>query len=1143
MKKIQSKGPRHHSMSGLNREQGFTFIELAFAVVILAVLSFAMIQHLTGVYRRNSTQKEKVFAFSKATAILAELQTYVNASEDKAADSLDALDDGTSYNPILSIAKKSGVPILPDHPLSGNFQRNGAWVWARRITVKPFAGLNNRNVRYVTVRIYKSRGNGKYVTMADLAGVVNSVGDAYPPSQVYDIYLLALENVPGWWVFMDAIRPFVESTITDLEARNPGVKFRTHWITKAAYGRNQLYTPYVNEVEDSVHPIPNTYFYPGKMPSGSASNYYYVPDAIGARILLDGTLKNGYDASDNPLPYALADRFNQAMRLPDERKLFDDRVTKGLEDPLTPTWRLLLEDMASNPDKFKNSILINLHGELLPMPALRNYSDPAKSPLTMPGLRVVTHPEKLRHVRGSTVGTSENLHFRVYAYRTDPNNPGDSFTQGEPITLQVMGVDLTGNVNGGGTGPSTLQIQRLAGGVDTGDGDLTYKPFADAPTSPSGIRPLEMYYQVSFVDNTASGGEKYTLIKLYNTPSVTPQFGTIPDDKGLYASHRLYGLDYIPCSTESSNDFSTTLASSGAIEKNTARWRITIPKEVLDSSLATGWDLEDHTVEVRTRIGEDLATGTVYPSPYQPDNLSKTYTWWVLDPESVPFTERAQFIGDPRHCPYADLKNGGGTFADGYNWYFDNFSEGSKNGQSRWPGFDTNRLRDRWRGRIEADFPRYAQLLRTALAKTNSLYTTLTGFSYYYMGLGNEIGYDSANGYSNSIPVHKGPFGGTGTGYVDNIAGGGSSSLRYQKIVREGGSNPNYWWGMYWLGELYPDSAASTWLNSGNLPAGNGSGSFYRDQRYDINVRLPYGTRLHNSQRRTATEGCTSVFNIGTSGSTFHHQFASGTNGTLVGAGNELAQNYNFPLPTTTKISRPFSVAISYSGGVGDEWGYTSAYPRFSAGIEKTYYQHSGGNQGSALVGLNLPDGSGTAHIVVNGLDRTTESGSAFIAKYSILSLLHSFFEAGNSTITNGVILPPRVELVSPTDITELNNPSSIPVTWSVSWKRWDGIKYTSSFSSSFSLPESNLQYVVMYSDDGGRTFKYMQDDSLATPGTKPTNTLYLVDDVATGDETYNWPTPASKFPAGSYLLLVECYRKNATLHYSYHKTKIYIQR
>ena len=45
-------------------------------------------------------------------------------------------------------------------------------------------------------------------------------------------------------------------------------------------------------------------------------------------------------------------------------------------------------------------MLINLHGELMPMPPLRNFSDAARSPGTTAfatkGLRVVTHAEELR---------------------------------------------------------------------------------------------------------------------------------------------------------------------------------------------------------------------------------------------------------------------------------------------------------------------------------------------------------------------------------------------------------------------------------------------------------------------------------------------------------------------------------------------------------------------------------------------------------------------------------------------------------------------------------------------------------------------------------------------------------------------------
>ena len=94
---------------------------------------------------------------------------------------------------------------------------------------------------------------------------------AYPTTQVFDLYLIAVENIPGWWVFMDSIRPFVESTITDLETRNPGLEVRTHWVTKASFGRNQVYRPFTNDAQDSLQSIDQAYHYPGRMPDGSAS--------------------------------------------------------------------------------------------------------------------------------------------------------------------------------------------------------------------------------------------------------------------------------------------------------------------------------------------------------------------------------------------------------------------------------------------------------------------------------------------------------------------------------------------------------------------------------------------------------------------------------------------------------------------------------------------------------------------------------------------------------------------------------------------------------------------------------------------------------------------------------------------------------
>ena len=68
------------------------------------------------------------------------------------------------------------------------------------------------------------------------------------------------------------------------------------------------------------------------------------------------------------------------------------------------------------------------------------------------------------------------------------------------------------------------------------------------------------------------------------------------------------------------------------------------------------------------------------------------------------------------------------------------------------------------------------------------------------------------------------------------------------------------------------------------------------------------------------------------------------------------------------------------------EFNFTSDYPRHTAQIVRSYYGHSTGAEGSSLVSLTTPDGANTGYIVVNGIDRTIESGSGHIAKYAMLS-------------------------------------------------------------------------------------------------------------------------------------------------------------
>lgn len=536
------------------RSRGFSLIELLIAGAVISVIGMAGVAYVARAAQAADYTKDKVYARQKAMSILSELRAYVEGGEGQVAADLDGFDDGISQQASLTIAPDPANPgqfVVPSHPLSGNIADLAEWRWYRRITVRHFPGVVTRDLRICTVRLFRHRPGQALPgdQLAEVSSVVRTIGDAFPTTQVYDVYLLALENTPGWWVYMDSIKPFIDATLGDLEARNPGLEFRVHWITTSGYGRDDQYAPYTNETRISTDSTPWAYLYPGRMPSGNASVRYYVPLNFRARVNLDGTsapvFANGYAASEpftdlnangtrdsgesftdsdgdglwsvnNPVPYALSDQFNHCMRWPDENARFQQRVAAGLDRDDVPSWRMLLDRMIATPDKFHNAILMNLHGELLPMPAVRNYSDAAKDPATYPGWRAVAHPELLRAKRtqGSDVN-SDVPRWRVYAYKTEFPTTVPLMTQGEPfndlnkngvrdgtetyqdwnangqfdaasvpISVSILGNDCSAAPNAAAS-PS-LVIKRLPGGIDAdGNGTAdTYTAFANASIYP-----------------------------------------------------------------------------------------------------------------------------------------------------------------------------------------------------------------------------------------------------------------------------------------------------------------------------------------------------------------------------------------------------------------------------------------------------------------------------------------------------------------------------------------------------------------------------------------------------------------------------------------------------------------------------------
>lgn len=1122
-----------------------TLPEVLVALAIVAIILAFSSTMITTALRGTQDNINKQFATQKAISMLEELRAVVQSESGATAVVLDDYDDGTTNQLFLTTQKVAD----PSDPASGNKKAGGVWLFERRISVQRVKGASD--VRLVNVRVYVRDAGGLRV-LAEVASVLSTIGRNMPPTQVYDVYLVAIENVPGWWLYMQNIVPFVEGAMADLQARHPGLEFRKHWIRKLSYGRDPFYTPYVNREEDSEQPVDSVYFYPGTLPTGEAVESYYPPDFFNGRVSIDGTATNAYDATTNPLPYSLADQYNNGVRYPEEKALFEARVNAKLESKDAPTLRLLFDDMYMHPGDYKNAILINLHGELFPFPPVRNYSDPAKRPGDLPYVRAVTHPETLH------ITNDQPLPLRVYTYHNNVANPGnvaDWLGKGKsalPVTVVLRGVTWN---------PGPGEVVSITGGVDLdGNGQPDEYVAQNATTTPQTTSaPAQMWY-------SASTNGTDTEIRLYNSPLKTPCAKTTNacDKGGLDPASRLYALEYIPSPLENLPDsaspapFTTNLATAGTGAKNTARWVLSVPSSALP---------KDSVITIETRIGDDTTSGA--------PNLSRTYAWrgtdvWLFgdathDP-NLPLTERFQFLGDPRHCPYADNKlphwDSGRLRKDmvgmGYNRYFDDFHGNNVNASSRWTGWsydgpafsgnwfgiknntsDNSQSNDGWStqggsaGYLEIDVHRIYQVLRSALTRTNAVYTTLTGFSYYYVGIGNEIGYDTDNGFPNSIPVSSKPFtGGNGSQYEQSIIDGGV------KYIRENSSG-NYWWAMTWLGELYPDSQWNTWSTTGNLPTGSGAGTFSRVVRSSITTRLPEGTVFLDAVRRTRAEGSTTFFWSGSTKSTFHHRALDGTTGSLAADGQDIADTYKLALAPSIENRRPFDIDINDTSMNPDHFLQNAYGPTTSLKNLAEFYTHSSNIPGSAL--LAMRSDKDAAFVVVNGLSPTGESGVSFISRWSFVSLIQSFLASGLYS-TNGQPDParvrelPRVAITAPNDEVDIVDPATVNVTWESTWRRWDGLPYTPNYPNNFAETVT-VRYAPLYSRDNGKTWLFMKDDTVATPGVRPASGYLQT------AKTFALSVPPSKFPKGNYLIRVEAYRDEVPLHYSFHQYRMFIKR
>jgi hypothetical protein len=240
-----------------------------------------------------------------------------------------------------------------------------------------------------------------------------------------------------------------------------------------------------------------------------------------------------------------------------------------------------------------------------------------------------------------------------------------------------------------------------------------------------------------------------------------------------------------------------------------------------------------------------------------------------------------------------------------------------------------------------------------------------------------------------------------------------------------------------------------------------------------------------------------------------------------------------------------------------------------SGGVQSEFYRLDSSCSGAQMPSSGLlynrdPNNlANTTFIVVNGLSPAGTVGANYIANWSFVTLIESFFwggvysDGGTAPNSTRITQLPQVVITNPNAQTDISNPSSpLPIQWQENWSRWDGRRYTPQYASNFSECTNCsgvLTSYVLYSVDG-ISWKYIQNDADATPGVRPiqrntpptTADTNLENAVAIDGASTNttWDiTDSAKFPQGTYIIRVETYRTNIPLHYSFHQYRIFINR
>jgi prepilin-type N-terminal cleavage/methylation domain-containing protein len=446
-------------------QKGVTLVELMIAVAIMATMASTVVVARKLMATQTVRTDDRAFATEKAIQMFSELKSLISGSE-TGVQILDNYKDGTAYNTVLTTDKNvdtappgSGNPA---NVMSGNRMSNGNWRFLRQIAVSPL--VNDSSARLITVKVWRYQSDQNPLQpgelLSEVGGILRTSVTLGNPTQVLDVYFIDINNIQGWWAQVPSLVSNIQQSFGNIESASNGtLQIRPHYITRSSYGRDSQYTPFINEATSTTSTASQwVYLYPGLVPQDSGvTAYFYEPDDTLSGVLqdgafnIDGSIQNSTGLTGG-VAYTVADQYNHSVRYPDEIATYNAVTAAYAANISNPTAsnpiteiseRMLIEGMLSSPQSFTNSLIINLHGELLPLPPMRDYSDAAKDPVNYPNYRVVTHPENLYYP--ATSGSSTNVNLRVYGYMDGFDSPSmlDSVAASSVTNMPYATVQIT----------------------------------------------------------------------------------------------------------------------------------------------------------------------------------------------------------------------------------------------------------------------------------------------------------------------------------------------------------------------------------------------------------------------------------------------------------------------------------------------------------------------------------------------------------------------------------------------------------------------------------------------------------------------------------------------------------------------------